>query len=145
MLNDFMNCRMRISLRLLGVAQRKNSAVTTMKGSSRPAGISGAAISSFCDGPRSDPINPVEMLKMNFLSQCAPEARPAENEFFPAQFTLPLTCTSFLSNWHTCWQIVVGVGLIWMSQTSDRSVDEHVATLRALCLATSPYAIADCP
>ena len=95
---------------LLGMAQRKNSAVTTMKGNSRPAGISGASISSFCDGPRSDPINPVEMLKMNFLSQCAPEARPAENEIFPAQFTLPLTCTSFLSNWHTRWQIGMEVG-----------------------------------
>jgi hypothetical protein len=37
-----------------------------MKGIRCPAGINGASISSFCDGLRSDPINPVEMLKTNF-------------------------------------------------------------------------------
>ena len=40
--NDFINCRIRKSVRLLGIAQRKNSGVTTRNGSIRPAGISGA-------------------------------------------------------------------------------------------------------
>src|SRR6185437_6947888 len=39
---DFMNCRMRMSLKLFGMAQRKNRAVTSTKGNMRPCGTSGA-------------------------------------------------------------------------------------------------------
>src|ERR1700690_907415 len=41
MANDFMNCRIRTSLRLLGMPHKKNSAVTKKKGTSCPAGKSG--------------------------------------------------------------------------------------------------------
>ncbi len=68
MLNDFMNCRMRISFRLAGTAHRKNSVVTSRKGSSRPLGISESSISSCCEGLRSGLIEPVEMLKVCSLS-----------------------------------------------------------------------------
>src|ERR1700722_11847407 len=52
-----------MSFRLLGMAQRKNSAVTTTNGISRPFGISGASDSASIGGPDSDRIDPVEMLK----------------------------------------------------------------------------------
>src|ERR1700690_1735163 len=41
MANDFMNCRIRTSLRLFGMPHKKNSAVTRKKGTSCPAGKSG--------------------------------------------------------------------------------------------------------
>jgi hypothetical protein len=53
-----------MSFRLLGIAQRKNSAVTTRKGTSRPAGISGASMSSPNRAPP-DPTGPVEMLNVH--------------------------------------------------------------------------------
>ena len=83
MLNDFMNCRMRMSFRLLGMAHRKKSAVTTRKGNSRPTGIKGASISSFSAGPCFGPIKPVEMLKVKLPSSNAigPQRSAPENAF----------------------------------------------------------------
>jgi hypothetical protein len=46
MAKDFMNWRMRTSLRLLGIAQRKNKTVTRMNGTRCPAGKSRGAVAA---------------------------------------------------------------------------------------------------
>src|ERR1700752_2895550 len=46
--NDFMNCRIRTSFRLLGIPHKKKSAVTRMKGTSWPAGK--RRCPELCDG-----------------------------------------------------------------------------------------------
>ena len=71
MLNDFMNCRIRMSFKLFGIAHRKNSTVTTRNGNSLPAGIKGASMSSilFSEGELLA-LGPTEWLKVNFSSWC---------------------------------------------------------------------------
>src|ERR1035441_5003939 len=56
-----MNCLIRMSLRLFGIAHRKKSAVTTRNGSNRSGGIKGASRSS----AREEPTCPVEILKQS--------------------------------------------------------------------------------
>src|ERR1039458_3125670 len=66
-LNDFMNCRIRMSFKLFGIAHRKNSTVTMTNGSSRPAGINWASMSSFLFSEGELP-GPTELLKVSFSS-----------------------------------------------------------------------------
>src|ERR1017187_6920043 len=108
-----MNWRIRMSLRLLGMAQRKNSAVTRKNGNMRPAGISCASTSFlFADGLPDDPAGMVKANLPLLTGRCG----IFSTTFSFAAILEPENAPPFVSNLCSILQIEASAPLQHMPQ-----------------------------